>query len=449
MVGNALKTCPSCGATFRDGTFCELCGETLSTPSPTHTGATGPPTLPVALPPDDVPLGPSSDAKPIAALRHAMTPGAALDVVAKILRIAASFERDNLAWQPQPEDFQIEPNGDVALSQARAVGRLLGQGFDVRRVLWAVREALLPEPLVGAGADAIKFVSGRVDSGSAAHAMARLEEIRKRSMLAPPPGRVASACDVGLLRERNEDAVSVQQGTSELGDWTSMVVCDGVSSASRGDIASSVGSQRASKKIEELASKLGANATDADVRHVLTMAIHAAHDAILVRAKSEAREPGKDPSGTTIVASFVVGDRMAIGWAGDSRAYLVAEKGGRLLTKDHSWLNHAIAMGTVTEGDMIAEPLAHALTRCIGPLEIAEGGGGARPDVIVVRTQSPARLVLCSDGLWCYFPTAESLAEAMRSAGHDAIPSALCQVLVDHALARGGQDNVTVAICDL
>jgi serine/threonine protein phosphatase PrpC len=401
------------------------------------------------MPPDDVPLGPSTDAKPIGALRYAMTPAKALDVVAKILHIAKCFERDNLAWQPQPEDFQIEPNGDVALSQARAVGRLLGQSFDVRRVLWAVREALLPEPLVGAGAEAIRFVSGRVSSGSAVEAIARLEEIRRRSMLAPPPGHVAAACDVGLLRERNEDAVVIREGTSGLGDWRVLVVCDGVSSSSRGDIASNVGSQRAATRMEELASALGADASDADIRLVLTIAIHSAHEAIINRAKSEPREPGKDPPGTTIVAALVIGEKIAVGWAGDSRAYLVREKGGKLLTKDHSWLNHAIAMGTVTEGDMVAEPLAHALTRCIGPLEIAEGGGGARPDVVIVPKESPAHLVLCSDGLWCYFPTAESIAEAMRAAGNGALPSALCQVLVDHALARGGQDNVTVAICDL
>jgi hypothetical protein len=91
---------------------------------------------------------------------------------------------------------------------------------------------------------AIRFVAGRAPMGtapilSAKAAIARLEEIRRRSMMAPPPGRVASACDIGL-RERNEDAVAVGEGTCARGAWVSMVVCDGVSSASRGDITSSV-----------------------------------------------------------------------------------------------------------------------------------------------------------------------------------------------------------------
>jgi serine/threonine protein phosphatase PrpC len=321
-------------------------------------------------------------------------------------------------------------------------------------VLWAARELLLPHPLVGAGAEAIRFVAGRVPTGSepilsASVAIARLEEIRRRSMMVPPPGRVASSSDIGLLRERNEDSVAVGQGTSALGPWVSMVVCDGVSSASRGDIASSVGSQRASKRLGELAPELRAGASDEDLRHVMIDAIGRGHEAIIERSKRELREPGKEPTGTTIVCALICNDRMAIGWAGDSRAYLVKDGGGRLLTRDHSWLNHALAMGTISESDAIAEPLAHALTRCIGPLEIAEGGGGARPDAIVVPVEPGARLVLCSDGLWCYFPTAESLADAMRSAGDNATPAALCQVLVDHALARGGQDNVTVALCDL
>lgn len=379
-----------------------------------------------------------------------MTPGQALGIVLQILKLARCFERDDLAWQPQPEDFLIEPNGDLVLSQARAVGKLMGQRFDVRRVLWAARELLLPHPLVGAGAEAIRFVAGRVPTGSppitsAREAIAKLEEIRRRSMIAPPPGRVASSCDVGLLRERNEDAVAVAEGDG----WMSLVVCDGVSSSSRGDIASSIGSQTASARIGKLADELRDNASDEELHDLMADAIGTAHDAILVRAKREPREPGKEPSGTTIVAALVVGDRIAVGWAGDSRAYLVTnEGGGRMITKDHSWLNHALAMGTVSEGDVVAEPLAHALTRCIGPLEIAEGGGGARPDVVVVPVEASARLVLCSDGLWCYFPTAESIAEAMRSSGTHT-PAGLCQVLVDHALARGGQDNVTVALCDL
>jgi len=442
------KRCPTCEASFAGGTFCELCGDLLTDVPPSHTGKTGPPTLPVALPPSEIPLFPSPDARSLGQLAQKLTPGAALEIVRKILVLAAAFEREELAWQPQPEDFRVEPSGDVVLSQARAVGRLQGQPFDVRRVLWAVREILLPHPLVGAGADAIRFVSGRIESRAASDAIATLDAIVRRSILVMqgPVRRAAFACDIGLLRERNEDAVAVAEDSS----WSAAVVCDGVSSSSHGEIASRTGADVALASIAKRAKSLEAP-SDADLQSVVFDAIVQAHNAIL---QKPIPDEGRDPSGTTIVAALVFGSKMAIGWAGDSRAYLVDGAGARLVTCDHSWLNQARAAGIVQNSEDMTDPLAHALTRCIGPLELAEGEGGAQPDTIVLEVSAPAKVVLCSDGLWGYFPTPESLGDTIDGAQQlvpgRAMPAAmLCQILVDHALARGGQDNVSVAICDI
>jgi serine/threonine protein phosphatase PrpC len=57
-------------------------------------------------------------------------------------------------------------------------------------------------------------------------------------------------------------------------------------------------------------------------------------------------------------------------------------------------------------------------------------------------------VVLCSDGLWNYAPTDERMA-AVVGPPSETTPSGLARVLVDHALACGGQDNVTVVVVDL
>lgn len=447
MVSIATKVCPACEATFHDGTFCELCGETLVSIAAPHTGVTGPPTLPVAMPPADVPLRPSDAARPLADLAPSMTKDQALDVVAAVLRVAAKFERDALAWQPQPEDFRLEPSGEISLAQARAVGRLLGQPFDVRRALWAVREALVPGPLVKAGAEALRFVAGRTPARTVAAATSALDELRRRAPRGAADAASASACDIGLLRERNEDAAAVERGTSAAGPWTVLVVCDGVSSSSRGDLASSVGAATARERLVAGATTLPDGATEPELRELVAGAIHGAHAAIVARSATEAREPGRDPPGTTIVAALVAAGRAVVGWAGDSRAYVVSPAGDALVTHDHSWLNHALAMGTVSREDASAQPMAHALTRCIGPLELAEGELGARPEVAVASAAAPGWLVLCSDGLWSYLPSPEALAEVARGAGANA--GDVCDALVAEALARGGQDNVAVAVCAL
>jgi serine/threonine protein phosphatase PrpC len=55
-------------------------------------------------------------------------------------------------------------------------------------------------------------------------------------------------------------------------------------------------------------------------------------------------------------------------------------------------------------------------------------------------------LLLCSDGLWKYFPDAADLAALARPALHAGGPAAVATALVEAALAAGGEDNVTVAV---
>jgi PPM family protein phosphatase len=166
--------------------------------------------------------------------------------------------------------------------------------------------------------------------------------------------------------------------------------------------------------------------------------------------------PGDDPPGTTIVAGLVWRRRLTVGWIGDSRAYWVSESGAELLTEDHSWANEAIARGEVTEAEAMLSPLAHALTRCLGPLEIADIEGPAdprrprirevQPDVRTRDLPGPGWVLLCSDGFWNYFPTAAQVARALRSESTPRTAGRIARKLVNLALARGGQDNTTALV---
>jgi serine/threonine protein phosphatase PrpC len=88
------------------------------------------------------------------------------------------------------------------------------------------------------------------------------------------------------------------------------------------------------------------------------------------------------------------------------------------------------------------QPLAHALTRCLGPLEWG-GAGTVDPDVVVHEIHGPGFLVLCSDGLWNYFPTAVEIGRLIDPTMGVGEAS---ERLVNAALAAGAHDNVTVAL---
>jgi len=95
----------------------------------------------------------------------------------------------------------------------------------------------------------------------------------------------------------------------------------------------------------------------------------------------------------------------------------------------------------------MASPLAHALTKCLGPLEMGEGATrDVEPEVRTKALPGPGHVVLCTDGLWNYFPSATVIAELVRDAGPDADPVRIARFLVCQALAQGGGDNVSVAV---
>jgi serine/threonine protein phosphatase PrpC len=445
-----VKRCPACHEAYAiDVSFCEKCGETLVRPA--HVPPPGLPTLPATSPPSDVPVGSSDEARPVVEVGPYLSVPRALSVVRQALELATRFERDALAWTPQPEDFVLGPDGAVTLRSARAVGRMSAERpFDVTRVLGALREALLPEPLFRAGAAIIELLwAPRGSIPSVRAALERLDDAERvlagtATMSATALAPVAGACHLGLMRPRNDDAVEVAHGDAPA-PWIVLVVCDGVSSSSHGDVAATVGARAARASLEQAAA--AAPPSDLAMRDRMERAILAAHEAIV--AANIDREEGREAPGSTIVAALRCGGRVAVGWAGDSRAYLVSGHKGYLLTRDHSWGNHAIDVGQASAEDVASQPMAQALTRCIGPLESGDGTE-VRPDVVVFpEPTEPSRLVLCSDGLWGYFPHAFEMVEAVGRAGRLAPPALVARLLVDQALARGGQDNVAVAVCEL
>lgn len=138
--------------------------------------------------------------------------------------------------------------------------------------------------------------------------------------------------------------------------------------------------------------------------------------------------------------------QITIGWVGDSRRYWVASGTAGLLTHDHSWLNQVVDAGEMTEAVALRSPQAHALTHCLGALEQQEGESAPVPSVVSFQPPPTASLILCTDGLWNYAPEPEAIAMLIAEFAPDADALTVARGLVDFALDRGGQDNVTAAV---
>jgi serine/threonine protein phosphatase PrpC len=267
-----------------------------------------------------------------------------------------------------------------------------------------------------------------------------------------PAAWVAAVCDRGLRHTRNEDAVALAADAGP-GSRAVLVVCDGVSSSVDSDLAS-LAAARAARDVLAFSRSRGMGtghslvaamvarveaATDAASEAVLEVTSKAS-DVVAVGSPSV-----PNPASCTFVAAVLEQDLLVVGSVGDSRAYWLPDAGdAAALTLDDSYAQEQIASG-VPRAEAEAGRQAHAITRWLGA-----DAPGHSPTTATMTLAEPGWLLVCSDGLWNYCSAAQDLAALVRQTSSTspaaAKPLALAGALVDWANAKGGQDNITVAL---
>uniref|UniRef100_UPI0025CFE3E7 protein phosphatase 2C domain-containing protein n=1 Tax=uncultured Slackia sp. TaxID=665903 RepID=UPI0025CFE3E7 len=125
-----------------------------------------------------------------------------------------------------------------------------------------------------------------------------------------------SRTDVGLVRDHNEDSLTV---TPPL-----FAVADGMGGHAAGEVASEVA-------IQSLVVHAPHTADGDDLARAVVEANRA-----VIRAAREGL--GRQGMGTTMTAAVLDGPRMVIAQVGDSRAYLLHQDRLQAITRDHSLL---------------------------------------------------------------------------------------------------------------
>jgi PPM family protein phosphatase len=222
--------------------------------------------------------------------------------------------------------------------------------------------------------------------------------------------------NVGLVRQTNEDSFLVRDGL--------YVVCDGMGGARAGEVASEMAC-RGLLAVEP------ATYGSAD----LLGAVKDANRAIATRSLEENRLKGM---GTTLTGALVGEDSLTLVHVGDSRAYLLHE--GRLtqLTNDHSWVGEMVRRGELTPNEAAVHPHRSVITKALGTDPEVD------PDLFQVPFSAGDRLLICSDGLTGMVSDQELQHILLRPEP----PEDIASLLVQAALAGGGEDNVTVVVVE-
>lgn len=237
--------------------------------------------------------------------------------------------------------------------------------------------------------------------------------------------RVKTATDIGLARDENQDSVRYE----EFGENVLVVVCDGMGGERAGGEASAMA-------IEEVFSRFKSgyrdDLSDEEIRKLLIASVSAANSVIYTTARLDFKNFGM---GTTCVAAFVTPKTVFIANVGDSRAYIITEKGLHRVTVDHNVASLLYEQGKITADEMINHPQKNMLIRAVGVDKTV------MVDIFILDYDNKIKLLLCSDGLSGYNTDAEIYEVVAKSTFENCADE-----LIKLAISKGGQDNITVAL---
>jgi serine/threonine protein phosphatase PrpC len=227
--------------------------------------------------------------------------------------------------------------------------------------------------------------------------------------------------DAGRVRDHNEDSLfPATSGTSE--GPVVLMVADGMGGAVAGEVASGLAVEAASR-----------NDDDSAIEPIARVA--SANEAVI---EATMTDPSLAGMGTTLTLVRLNPDGTAdFAHVGDSRAYILAQGGMRLLTTDHTLINELVELGKITPKEAENHPHRHMLTRVlgIGPVDV---------DALSIELHPGDRILLCSDGLTTM--VADFIIEQILDAGEGVEPTSWA--LIEQANAAGGVDNTTVVVID-
>ncbi|MBT9258814.1 MAG: Stp1/IreP family PP2C-type Ser/Thr phosphatase [Clostridiales bacterium] len=237
--------------------------------------------------------------------------------------------------------------------------------------------------------------------------------------------KVSACTDVGLWRQRNEDAYLVKRLP---GGWV-LAVADGIGGMKGGDVASRMA-------VETLEEWLENGLPSPSPGEYLREMVLEANRRIYHRGR-QTMSP-LSAMGTTFTVALLWQGALWMAHVGDSRAYLIRQ--GRILqlTQDHSLTGELVEEGQLGEEEAMHHPQRNLLTRALGSREFLT------VDIARHDLQLGDRVLLATDGLTSLVTSKEILQMVERM--EDQPVEVLTKELVEEARRRGGYDNITVAL---
>jgi PPM family protein phosphatase len=236
--------------------------------------------------------------------------------------------------------------------------------------------------------------------------------------------QMSGACDTGIARDHNEDAISIQEDDGR--GYHLAIVCDGMGGHSAGEVASALAVSVISEFVEERFGNM-------DPFELLRQAFALANEKIDEQAVVN---PTAHGMGCTCVAILGSKERFWVAHAGDSRAYRLRQKEIEQLTVDHTMVQELVEQGLLTPEQASIHPYRGRISRCLG-----HGKSKCDADVGEFTMEKGDNLLICSDGLSDVVEGDELAALVGQRDVRDA-----SRRLIEAANKAGGPDNISAIV---
>ncbi len=239
-----------------------------------------------------------------------------------------------------------------------------------------------------------------------------------------------SVSDRGKQRFNNEDCCVAKK----IGDYTVLILADGMGGHSGGEIASSEAIEAVLSVLQE---RFCRPLIPAQIFSILSSSLESANECIYNLSLSDA---SLDGMGTTIDICVIYDNSAYIAHIGDSRVYHITPEGKiNRLTKDHSLMEYMIEKGELTPEQAQHHPQKNVITRALGT------SPKAQEDNVILKLSEGDRLLLCSDGLTNMLSEKDICNVVLESPD----PENAANELIRRANDAGGDDNITVIVATL
>lgn len=232
--------------------------------------------------------------------------------------------------------------------------------------------------------------------------------------------------DIGSRREVNQDYIYCNDNAVGLLP-NLYIVADGMGGHRAGDFASRFSVSEFEKELKEQKARTIIGSMEGAIRTV--------NDRLLKEAEAEPEYMGM---GTTFVAACIQEETLCVLNIGDSRLYLLSEKGTmRQITQDHSLVEEKILRGEIERKDAKNHPEKNVITRALGAMEQVV------PDFFEVELEAGDYIMLCSDGLTNMVED-DDMKDIVLENDSDLKEKA--EKLIALANENGGRDNISLVL---